>query len=150
MDGSELATAAELAQKFTDSPFMFSPNDEQFYYLEQILTAKKAAFGKMSTLYEYVKRKLMAFDGMSTNEITKCNSELEARFRGVRGRLLKDLLQAKGDEDFCHFSDFITGCYLTQSRVTLRQKFSFIYDKVKEAKTGNLNKPMIMASLIQN
>lgn len=150
MDGSELATAAELAQKFTENPFMFQVNDEQYYYLEQILTAKKAAFGKMTTLYEYVKRKLMAFDGLSTQEIGKYHLELVAKFRGVRGELLTEIMQTKGDDEYCHFYDFITGFHLTQSRATLRQKFSFIYEKLKDEKGGNLHKPIMLNSLIQN
>ena len=152
-NNTEAATVRELALKFTESPFEYREEEERFFQLETILSDKIAVFGSMTKLYNYIKRKLTCFERVSVAERENNFIELKNKLRGEKGKLLKDVMIAKGVDDFCYFYDFIMAFTLIDTSILRKHKFAFIVDRLKDDKMDkvvNIHRSLTLAALFEN
>lgn len=144
----EVTTVRELALKFTQPPFEYREDEERFYYLETILSDKMNEIGDMAKLYNYIKRKLSSFERMTKADCDKYLQELRLKYRKDKGKLFRELINAKGEDDTCHFYNLILGFNLMGCNVTKKHKFAFIRDRLTEDKPINLHKQLTLNWLI--
>lgn len=124
----EATTIPELMQRFERSQFDIKDGkdaDETYYHLEKILTAKVTVFG-MKALYNYLVRKLTAFEFMTKDEqIDKILDDLRFKFKKKQLSLLEEYLKAKTSEEKYYLADFFVAFDLIDPTIQKQHKFAF-------------------------
>ena len=138
-DGNKIVeTIDQLALKFTNSPFDYKADEENFYYLKTVLAKKNAQFGSLNRLYAYIKRKINHFEQFSSDQVAKYLEQLRDLFR-PKSELFRELMNAKYENtDKCNFHDSILSFSLIEPKIQKRHKFAFLYQYLRDDNTMTL------------